>query len=177
MLPEGYELRLLHASDAEALAAAYLRNADHLAPWEPARAPSFFTPGGQASAIAAQLDQSRSGHLAAWLVVHDGQVVGRINLNNIVRGVLCSASVGYWVDASHLGRGVASGALEEVCVQALERGLHRLEAGTQLHNSASQRVLERSGFALFGVAPKLLFIAGAWQDHRLYQRVLHDRPL
>lgn len=177
MLPEGYDLRLLRASDAEALAAAYLRNADHLVPWEPARDPSFFTPAGQASAIAAQLEQSRSGLLVAWLLVRDDQVVGRVNLNNVVRGVLCSASVGYWVDADHLGRGVASGALEEVCVHALERGLHRLEAGTQLHNTASQRVLERAGFTFFGVAPKLLFIAGAWQDHRLYQRVLHDRPL
>jgi ribosomal-protein-alanine N-acetyltransferase len=61
--------------------------------------------------------------------------------------------------------------------RALDRGLHRLEGGTLLHNEASQRVLLRSGFEFFGIAPKLLFIAGAWQDHRLYQRILHDDPL
>jgi ribosomal-protein-alanine N-acetyltransferase len=52
-----------------------------------------------------------------------------------------------------------------------------VEAGTLLHNTGSQRVLERSGFELYGTAPRYLFIAGAWQDHRLYQRILHDKPL
>jgi ribosomal-protein-alanine N-acetyltransferase len=27
------------------------------------------------------------------------------------------------------------------------------------------------------MAPKFLFINGAWQDHRLFQRILHDDPL
>ena len=46
-----------------------------------------------------------------------------------------------------------------------------------VHNVASQRVLERAGFEAYGMAPKFLFIADAWQDHRLYQRILHDNPL
>jgi ribosomal-protein-alanine N-acetyltransferase len=52
-----------------------------------------------------------------------------------------------------------------------ELGLHRLEAGTLLHNTASQRVLERNGFTRFGLAPKYLSIAGRWQDHVLFQRI------
>ena len=104
-------------------------------------------------------------------------MVGRVNLNNIVMGVLRSASVGYWVAAEHGGRGLATGAAEYACAQAQGRGLHRVEAGTMLHNDASQRVLERCGFEFIGVAPRYLFLAGAWQDHRLYQRILHDRPL
>jgi ribosomal-protein-alanine N-acetyltransferase len=50
-----------------------------------------------------------------------------------------------------------------------ELGLHRIEAGTLLHNVRSQRVLERNGFVRFGVAPAYLKIAGAWQDHVLFQ--------
>jgi [ribosomal protein S5]-alanine N-acetyltransferase len=30
---------------------------------------------------------------------------------------------------------------------------------------------------LFGIAPRYLFIGGCWQDHRLYQRILHDNPI
>jgi [ribosomal protein S5]-alanine N-acetyltransferase len=111
------------------------------------------------------------------VLIHEDRVVGRVNLNNIVMGVLRSASIGYWVDAEHLGRGLAAGAVEYACAQAQGRGLHRVEAGTLLHNVASQRVLERCGFELYGMAPRFLFIAGAWQDHRLYQRILHDNPL
>ena len=46
-----------------------------------------------------------------------------------------------------------------------------------MHNTASQRVLERSGFDLLRDGERFLFIDGAWQDHRLYQRILHDDPL
>ena len=51
-------------------------------------------------------------------------------------------------------------------------GLHRLEAATLVHNTASQLVLEKNGFVSYGVAPAYLRIAGQWQDHRMFQRIL-----
>jgi ribosomal-protein-alanine N-acetyltransferase len=48
------------------------------------------------------------------------------------------------------------------------------EAATLLDNVRSQRVLERSGFVRFGVAPAYLKIAGRWQDHAMYQIVNSD---
>ncbi|MGA8210623.1 MAG: GNAT family protein [Nocardioidaceae bacterium] len=177
MLPEGYALRPLSMVDASALAAAYRRNRRHLRPWEPAREDSFFFEEGQAAVIVGQLSTIRRGTLACWLLHHGDAVVGRVNLNNIVLGVLCSSSLGYWVDADHLGRGVARGAVEEVCLAAADLGLHRVEAVTQLQNHASQRVLEACGFEPVGTARRLLFIDGAWRDHLVYQRLLHDRPL
>ena len=74
---------------------------------------------------------------------------------------------------------MASGRLSaaEVGAAALARDelrLLRIEAGTLLHNVASQRVLLHNGFVAYGVAPQYLQIAGRWQDHRLYQRILHD---
>ncbi len=177
MIPEGYGIHELTAADAPALAEAYRRNRAHLEPWEPTRAESFFTDDGQTAAVAGQLAAVGHGLVVAWLLTHGDQVVGRLNLNNLVLGVLRSASVGYWVDAEHQGRGLATGAVEFACAQAQGRGLHRVEAGTLLHNAASQRVLERCGFEYFGTARRYLFIGGAWQDHRLYQRILHDKPL
>jgi ribosomal-protein-alanine N-acetyltransferase len=50
-----------------------------------------------------------------------------------------------------------------------ELHLHRVEAGTLVHNAASQRVLERNGFVRYGLAPQYLRIAGRWQDHVLFQ--------
>ncbi len=50
-------------------------------------------------------------------------------------------------------------------------GLHRVEAAALLHNTASQRVLERNGFARIGMAPAYLSIAGRWQDHLLFQLI------
>lgn len=57
-----------------------------------------------------------------------------------------------------------------------EIGLHRVEAGTLLDNAASQRVLAKAGFTPYGIAPRYLHVNGAWRDHRLFQRLLHDAP-
>lgn len=93
-------------------------------------------------------------------------------LNEIVRGPLQSCSLGYWVSASDNGRGVATAAVRDIIRVAFEElGLHRIQAGTLLHNVRSQRVLEHNGFVRFGVAPEYLNIAGEWQDNALYQVV------
>lgn len=177
VLPDGYRFAELTADHAAALADAYRRNREHLRRREPARDDDFFTAEGQVASIVGQLSGVRAGLTASWLLTEGERVVGRVNLNSIVMGVLRSGSVGYWVDAAHCGRGLATAAVELVCEQARGRGLHRVEGATLLHNLASQRVLERCGFLLYGVAPSFLFIDGRWQDHRLYQRILHDDPL
>ena len=177
MIPDGYTVRPLAGDDAAAMAAAYDRNREHLAPWDPVRSPAFYTVEVQQELLDRQLSLVLGGQLAAWVLEYDGAVVGRINLNNIVRGVLASGSLGYWVDHAHLRRGLASALVDHACTGALELGLHRVDASTLVHNVASQRVLLRNGFEKYGMAPKYLFIAGEWQDHHLYQRILHERPL
>jgi ribosomal-protein-alanine N-acetyltransferase len=86
-------------------------------------------------------------------------------------------TLGYWVDKDHLRRGLAKASVEFLEQQALALGLHRLEAGTMVENVPSQRVLTSLGYEQYGLAPKLLFLGGAWRDHVLFQKVLHDRPL
>jgi [ribosomal protein S5]-alanine N-acetyltransferase len=99
-----------------------------------------------------------------------GAVIGRITLNNVVRGAFQSCSVGYFIRSAANGRGHATAAVGEMLATAFgELGLHRVEAGTLVHNAASQRVLERNGFVRFGLAPQYLRIAGRWQDHVLFQ--------
>jgi ribosomal-protein-alanine N-acetyltransferase len=60
-LADDLVLRLLDAGDAAALAAAYVRNREHLAPWEPVREDAFFTEQGQAADVDAQLASAVSG--------------------------------------------------------------------------------------------------------------------
>jgi len=86
-------------------------------------------------------------------------------------------TLGYWVDRNHLRRGLARAAVELLEEEALGLGLHRLEAGTMVDNVPSQRVLETCGYEQYGLAPKLLYLNGAWRDHVLFQKLLHDRPL
>jgi len=181
VLPDGYELRSLQQDDAPALGAAYARNREHLAPWDPVRPDRFYTEVGQKEEVANQLEAEADGRRYAFVLWYgegaDRRVTGRVTVDNIIRGVLQSSTLGYWVDHGHLGKGLATSMVEFAVGAARERGLHRIEAGTLLHNTRSQAVLRRAGFEQFGMAPKLLYIAGSWQDHVLFQRILHDDPL
>ncbi|MFG3441255.1 GNAT family N-acetyltransferase [Nonomuraea sp. NPDC047897] len=173
----GVVMRLVAEGDAQALTDAYARNREHLRRWEPRRPEEFFTLTGQTERVLLQLEQHAEGRLMPWVLADGDRVVGCLNLSNIVYGPFRSGNLGYWMDAGYTGRGLATRATLQACREADERlGLHRVEAGTLLDNAASQRVLVKAGFQPIGVAPRYLAIAGEWRDHRLFQRVLNDRP-
>jgi ribosomal-protein-alanine N-acetyltransferase len=162
--------RLIHLDDAPALSAALRDNRDFLAPWEPTRDDSYFTEAGQREVISGLLRGFADGTTLPHVIFDGHQVVGRITLTGIVRGPFQSANLGYWVVAAANGRGLATAAVRDIARLAFEElHLHRLEAGTLLHNAASQKVLTRNGFVRFGTAPQYLKIAGRWQDHAMYQ--------
>ena len=160
-------IRPVDPADADELAALLRANREHLQPWDPERDESYYTTTGQWQIIS---DQLRARNALPHAIVEDGRIVGRVNLSNVVHGAFRSANLGYWVAADVTGRGVASVAVAAVVEAAFTTyGLHRVEAGTLLHNVRSQRVLERNGFVRFGTAPRYLRIAGDWRDHHLYQ--------
>lgn len=170
-------LRLVAREDGPALAEAYRRNRRHLAPWEPTRSQRFFEAGGQSDAVSDALFAHRAGSLLPLVLECEGEIVGRITLSNVVRGAFDSADLGYWLDADLQGRGLMTRAVGEALRLARdELRLHRVQAGTLLHNTGSQTVLERNGFERIGVARRYLRIAGEWQDHVLFQRLLEDAP-
>ena len=163
--------RLVTQDDAQVLAELLQVNRDFLAPWEPIRDEGHYTVAGQRITITSALERFRQGITVPHVILdEEDRIVGRITLNDIVRGPFLSCHLGYWLSAAANGRGLATAAVRDMIRVAFEeQGLHRIEAGTLLHNVRSQRVLERNGFVRFGVAPSYLKIAGQWQDHALYQ--------
>jgi ribosomal-protein-alanine N-acetyltransferase len=178
VLPDGYSFRPLTLEDAPALATAYLRNREHLAPWDPKRPRQFYSGAGQVAHISERLALQEQGLFVNHLLIApNGDVVGRANIQNIIRGTMQGGTLGYWVDKDHLRRGLAKASVEFLEHEALGLALHRLEAGTMVDNLPSRRVLESCGYEQYGLAPKLLFLNGSWRDHVLYQKLLHDDPM
>ena len=165
--------RRITLDDAPVIAELVRANREFLAPWEPIRPEGYATADGQREVIRAALGQHEQGSTLPHVIVDDsGSVVGRIALTGITRGPFQSCSLGYWLSAAENGRGLATAAVRDMMRVAFEElGLHRIEAGTLLHNVRSQRVLEHNGFVRFGIAPAYLKIAGRWQDHALFQVV------
>jgi ribosomal-protein-alanine N-acetyltransferase len=108
-LSDDVALRLMESEDAAAIADAYARNRQHLAPWDPERSDAFFTVAHQSSVVATQLEQYSAGTGLPLVLVAADQVVGRVNLSNIVRGPFQNANVGYWVDGGYTRRGPGIG--------------------------------------------------------------------
>ena len=93
-------------------------------------------------------------------------IVGVINLNNIIRGALQQSFVGYYALVPYSGRGYLTDGLRLIIEYAfVERGLHRLEANIQPGNEPSKALARRVGFSYEGFSPKYLQVGGVWRDH------------
>ncbi|MBO2445777.1 GNAT family N-acetyltransferase [Actinomadura barringtoniae] len=165
-------LRAVRVEDAGALAELYVANREYLRPWEPERDETYFTVEGQRDNLLGLVAAHGGGEMWAGAILVDGEIAGRITLNNILRGPLQSCFVGYWVAQEQAGKGVGSEALRLALDLAFgELGLHRVEAFTRVDNEASQAVLRRNGFEPIGVARRHIHVAGRWHDERLFERL------
>ncbi|QDY84989.1 GNAT family N-acetyltransferase [Paenibacillus polymyxa] len=176
-MPQGIFLRPLSLEDGEALLALRLRNRDSHAPYEPLYEDLFFTLEKQQDYIRQRLRQAEEdrGYLFGIFLLKQEHLIGYISISNLVRGVGQFADVGYMMDQQEQGKGHMTAALKLIVQYAFRAlSLHRLQAGTLLHNNRSQRVLQKCGFQPEGIARKLVQIQGEWQDHQMFAILAED---
>ncbi|MGZ0039107.1 GNAT family N-acetyltransferase [Paenibacillus ottowii] len=175
--PQGIFLRPLGLEDGGDLLALRLRNRDSHAPYEPLYEDSFFTLEKQQDYIRQKLRQAEEdqGYLFGIFLLKQERLIGYISISNLVRGVGQFADVGYMMDQQEQGKGHMTAALKLIIQYAFRAlSLHRLQAGTLLHNNRSQRVLQKCGFQPEGIARKLVQIQGEWQDHQMFAILAED---
>jgi len=139
---------------------------DFLAPWIDLPAAGN-DPRGAAwfDATLAAVDDPRYEKL--FVVPRDGgDLVGVLNLNEIVRGSFESAYLGYWIGAEHARKGLMTEGLELGLRHAFGvLGLHRVEANLQPENEASRALVSKTGFVREGLSERYLRVGGHWRDH------------
>jgi [ribosomal protein S5]-alanine N-acetyltransferase len=165
------ELRHLVDGDASTLLDFMRANRRFLEQWEPEREDEFFTLEAQREDIAAAAADALADRRHAFGVFVDAELVGRIALNQIFRGVFQNAYLGYSIGERWNGRGLATEAVGVAVEFALgDLGLHRVQAAVMPRNAGSIRVLEKNGFREEGYAVGYLCINGVWEDHRIFAR-------
>jgi ribosomal-protein-alanine N-acetyltransferase len=170
---EQLTLRPLALKDAPALLAFARANRRFFEEWEPARDDGFFTLRPQEAEIDAAAADAAADRRYAFGVFAGEKLVGRLALNQIVRGVFQNAYLGYSIGEPWNGRGFATEAVAVAVRFAFEElDLHRIQAAVMPRNAASIRVLEKNGFREEGYAVGYLCINGVWEDHRIFARTL-----
>ena len=185
----GWPVRLSHGRvglrpprlrDASAWSALRLRNEAWLAPWEPTSVEpwaSRHSVSAWPSLLSSVRRSARAGVLLPFVVTYDDRLVGQLTVNNLVRGVLRSAQIGYWIDRVHAGRGIITTAVAlatDHCFGPV--GLHRIQIDIRPENAASRRVVAKLGFREEGYLRRYLDIDGAWRDHVSYAVTVEDVP-
>jgi len=166
-------LRALATHDFAAWREVRLRNEDWLVPWEPLKSTTLPDPTRDRAAFEARCsarDRERAAdHAYPFGIFVDDQFAGEINLNNVTRGALQGATIGYWIDQARAGNAYTSEAVVVVAAYAFEQlQLHRLEICIVPRNTNSRRVVDKLAFRSEGIAERYLEINGTWEDHVRY---------
>jgi [ribosomal protein S5]-alanine N-acetyltransferase len=173
----GVTLRVPQSGDHAEWAALREASRSFLTPWEPTWPADDLTRGAFRRRLKRYADDQRSDLAYAFLIFRsdDNTLIGGLTLANIRRGVAQAGSIGYWIGAPFARKGYMTEAVRALipfCFRSLR--LHRVEAACIPANSASIRLLEKTGFTREGYARGYLCIDGAWQDHLLYAQLNED---
>ncbi|WP_347460562.1 GNAT family protein [Clostridium sp. DMHC 10] len=150
----------------------YVRNRQHLKPFEPSREESFYTFEMQKQILMENYKQFLNGEGINFGIYMENDLVGKVQISNITYGVFKNAIVGYSMDKNYQGKGWMKQALSLVLNYAFdEMELHRIEASTLVDNIKSQSVLIGCGFEKLGLNKKYLYINGEWRDHITFYKI------
>jgi ribosomal-protein-alanine N-acetyltransferase len=173
----GVVLRAPQIADYPEWSALRERSREFLTPWEPTWPADDLTRGAFRRRVRRYAEDLRADQSYAFFLFRkqDEMLLGGMTLANVRRGVAQAGSLGYWMGAPFAGRGYMTAAVDALIPFAFGAlRLHRLEAACIPSNTASIRLLERSGFVREGMARQYLCINGLWQDHLLYGLVGSD---
>jgi ribosomal-protein-alanine N-acetyltransferase len=164
-------LRTPQMSDYPAWVEIRAASRDFLTPWEPLWASDELSRASFRRRVRHYQRDLREdvGYALFIFASNSGTLVGGLTLCNVRRGVTQASTLGYWVGGPHAHQGYMTAAVSAVIpfvFDSLE--LHRLEAACLPTNTASIKLLERTGFTREGLARRYLKINGVWQDHLLY---------
>ncbi|ACT01465.1 GNAT family N-acetyltransferase [Paenibacillus sp. JDR-2] len=173
----GIYLRMLEPGDIKPLLELKLRNRIFFQPFEPIRDEKHYTLEEQGKEIGNGISAAQQGQAYFYgiFLTETDELIGRIALTGVSRGVFQNAYMGYFIDQAHNGQGYATSAVSAVVSEAFEElQLHRIQAGVMPKNERSIRVLQKAGFRQEGLARRYLKINGQWEDHLLFAITKED---
>ena len=161
-------LRIIRPKDAKTMERLVVSNREWLKPWE-ATNPHGPTSFDYKSIIKSLIRQFENGDSLPFVILYQGEIVGQLNVSNILYGSVSTCVIGYWIIPEVAGRGITPTAVALVMDYIFfTAGLHRVEIDIRPENKASIRVVEKLGMRLEGVKKNYIHINNQWADHNVY---------
>jgi [ribosomal protein S5]-alanine N-acetyltransferase len=163
--------------DSRALEKALGHNRAWLQPWEATHPIIRAHPEDTKSSIRSLLQLAKTGTVLPLVMEVDHELVGQLNVSQIVYGSLSQATLGYWIVPERAGQGITPLAVAMVCDYLFfELALHRVEICIRPENTASLRIVEKLGFRFEGFRRNYIHIDRRWRDHYCFGLVVEEVP-
>lgn len=160
-------LELPELRHAEEAAKLVQKNIEHLKPWMPWAVDGYAEEHARVW-IQRTLDEfAKDGRFNA-LILFDERMIGTIGFHDLDI-VNHHASIGYWIDKDHEGKGIISRCcrvLVNYLFDTME--LNRVQINCNVENTRSRAIPERLGFKLEGVLRQIELNNGVYGDWAVY---------
>jgi ribosomal-protein-serine acetyltransferase len=169
-------MRQAAIEDADRLFAVVDANRDYLRRWLPWLDGSTRA-DDTCAFLSAVVERGRAGLGRVWLIEHARALCGVVGLNR-VEPVNRVCEIGYWLDASHQGRGIMTRCAARLVRHAFEDlRLNRITIPVAVENVRSRAIPERLGFHAEGIMREAEWLYDHFVDHVLYALIRsdHDR--
>ena len=169
-------LRVVRMRDVKRLETLILGNRSWLRPWE-ATSPNMPTSFDIKAMVRGLLKSLEKNEGMPFVIEVDGEIVGQLNVSNMLFGSVSSATIGYWIAPEAAGKGITPTAVALVTDYLFSNlGLHRVEIDIRPENQASLRIVEKLGFRFEGLKERFIHINGAWRDHYVFALTREEVP-
>lgn len=169
-------IRVVRMKDAKKLERLILGNREWLRPWEATNpnGPNSFQIRAQVRGL---LRQMRDHQGLPFVIEYQGNIVGQLNVSNMLFGSVSSAILGYWIAPEFAGRQITPTAVALAIDYLLSVvGLHRVEIDIRPENKASLRIVEKLGLRFEGTKERFIHINGEWCDHYIFAVTIEEVP-
>jgi ribosomal-protein-alanine N-acetyltransferase len=167
-------LRIIRTKDAKTIERLVLGNREWLRPWEATNphAPLSFDFRSQIRSLLRQLETSDA---LPFVILYQGEIVGQLNVANILHGSVSSCVIGYWIVPEVAGLGITPTAVALAMDYMFKAvGLHRVEIDIRPENGASIRVVQKLGLRYEGLKKNYIHINGDWRDHYIFALTIEE---
>ncbi len=171
---ESVKIKLLTEKDTDKLFVFEKENKEYFKNIGLGRADAYYQYDSFVQVIKELVTEQDKGLIYMYLIFDkDDNIVGRVNLTDVIQEPLKKAELGYRIGEIYQGNGYATSAVKLILREAtLNHKLHRIEAGTSPQNIGSQIVLIKNGFQFVGRYNQYIFQGDKWIDSLIFEKVI-----